>query len=53
MASLESALFEMVIHHGDPAATTLIRWLVTSEHPAGGLTVDLAWSRPDTPIPFR
>ena len=52
MASLESALLEMLIDHGDPVATALIRYLVTGEHTARDVTIDLAWPQPGTPNPF-
>jgi hypothetical protein len=52
MTALESTLMNLLISHGDPVATALIRWLITGEHTAHDVTIDLAWPQPSTPNPF-
>ena len=53
MTALELTLVDVLIRHGDPVATALIRWLVTGEHTARDVTVDLAWPQPGTPTSFQ
>ncbi|WP_185935103.1 hypothetical protein [Mycolicibacterium hodleri] len=53
MTALESTLIDIVIRYGDPVATALIRWLITGEHTALDVTIDLAWPQPGTPNPFQ
>ena len=53
MTALESTLIDILIRHSDPVATALIRWLITGEHTALDVTIDLAWPQPGTPNPFQ
>ena len=43
---MESALMHVLLGHGDAVATALTRWLVTREHPAREITVDVGWPPP-------
>jgi hypothetical protein len=53
MTALESTLIDILIRHSGPVATALIRWLITGEHTARDVTIDLAWPNPVHPIHSR
>ena len=48
---VETDRHDILIRHSDPVATALIQWLITGEHTARKVAVDLAW-QPGTPKPF-
>lgn len=43
---VEWALTDLLIAQPGPAATALMRWLVTDEHVHGALRVDAGWLPP-------
>jgi hypothetical protein len=49
---VEGALMAVLISRGDPVPTTLIRWLITGEHAANEVTIDIGWHPPGTPNPL-
>lgn len=50
---VEAAVTDLLIEHRGPAATALMRWLITGDQQLhDGTSVDLAWFPPDAPNPF-
>ncbi|MDX1893427.1 hypothetical protein [Mycolicibacterium sp. 050158] len=49
---VEAAVTDLLIEHRGPAATALMRWLITGDQPNGDTRVDFAWRAPGAPDPF-